>query len=233
MVQMKLMERWRDAFNLIVANSEAVKGSLMAEGIGPVEVVWNGVPVRPARPPLSDPPTIVFAGRLVREKGVDVLVRAFSTVVRELPEARLLLAGDGPERDRIRALIDAGLSANVTVLGQTPHGELERISEKAWVQVVPSLFDEPFGIVATESMMRGTAVVASRSGGLAEIVGDGQTGLLVPPGDPAALAGALIELLSNRPLAEAMGREGREVVLKHFTEDRFVDEFEQLYRRLA
>jgi len=233
MLQMKLWRHWRSAFDLIVANSEAVKRRLVAEGITPVEVVWNGVPIRPARPPLSSPPTVAFAGRLVREKGTDVLVRAFAKVVIQIPEARLLLAGDGPERERLKRLIaDLGLSSSVSMLGRLSQSEVERRTAVAWVQAVPSRWAEPFGLVAAEAMMRGTAVVASASGGLTESVRDGQTGFLVPPGDAEALTEASLHLLQDRELAEQMGWAGRETAMAHFSEATFVDRFVQLYQTL-
>jgi glycosyltransferase involved in cell wall biosynthesis len=207
MVRMMLWRRWHKAFNLMVANSEAVRHHFLAEVARPVEVVLNGIPIRPSRPPLSFPPTVAFAGRLVREKGTDVLVRAFARVVKELPDARLLLAGEGPERNRLKKLIsNLKLSQSISMLGHLPHPELERKFSTVWVQAVPSLWEEPFGNVAAESMMRGTTVVASNSGGLTEIVQDGQTGILVPPGDEVALAEALVSLLRNRDLSDRMGR---------------------------
>lgn len=234
MVQMQLWRRWQNAFDLIVANSHAVKACLVAEGIGPVEVIWYGVPVRPLRPSLLSPPTVVFAGRLVREKGVDVLVRAFAAVVTHLSEARLLVVGEGPEREHLEKLItDLGLSSRVALLGHLPHEEAERVCATAWVQAVPSRWAEPFGIVAAEALMRGTAVVASNAGGLAEIVQDGQTGLLVPPGDVDALAAALLRLLRDRELAEQLGQAGRQSALVHFNEDACIEKFLAVYHRLS
>jgi glycosyltransferase involved in cell wall biosynthesis len=234
MLRMILWRRWRDAFSLIVANSEAVRHHFLAEFAQPVEVVLNGIPIRPPRPPLSLPPTVAFAGRLIGEKGAEVVVRAFADVVKELPDARLLLAGEGPERNRLKKLITTlKLSQSTSWLGYLPPPELEHKFSTAWVQAVPSLWEEPFGIVAVESMMRGTAVVASNSGGLTEIVRDHQTGILVPPGDEVALAEALALLLRNRDLAETMGRNGREVALTHYSETMFIDKFVRLYEMLS
>src|SRR5262249_4108104 len=154
-------------------------------------------PVEPPRAPLSEPPTVVFAGRLVREKGVDILLHAFVKVVARIPEARLLVIGAGPERDILVQLIGAlRLAPNVSMIGHITHSEMEHYCAEAWVQAVPSRWAEPFGLVAAEAMMRGTAVVASASGGLAEIIQEGQTGFLVPPGDVNALAEDLLRLLS-------------------------------------
>jgi glycosyltransferase involved in cell wall biosynthesis len=233
MLRMMLWRCWHEAFNLIVANSEAVRNHFLREVAKPVEVVLNGIPIRPSRPPLSFPPMVAFAGRLVREKGAEVLVRAFARVVKGLPDARLLLAGEGPERNHLKKLIaNLNLSQSISMLGHLPHPELERKFSTVWIQAVPSLWEEPFGNVAAESMMRGTAVVASNSGGFMEIVQDGQTGILVPPGDEVALAEALVLLLGNRDLAEQMGRAGREMALKHFSETTYVDKFVQLYEML-
>jgi glycosyltransferase involved in cell wall biosynthesis len=233
MLQMKLWRRWRNAFNVIVANSEAVRRRLMAEGIGPAEVVWNGVPIPSPRPSLHATPIAAFAGRLVPEKGVDVLLRAFARVVMHIPEARLLLIGDGPEHDRLKELTtNLRLSSCVSLLGHVPHPDIERVCSGVWVHVVPSRWAEPFGRVAIEAMMRGTAVIASNSGGLTEIVEDGKTGLLVPAGDVQALAAALRHLLYNRQLAEQMGKAGRELALARFSEATWIDRFVALYQTL-
>ncbi len=233
MLQMKLWRTWRGAFKLIVANSKAVKSQLVKDGIEPVEVIWNGIPTRPLRPRLSTPPTVAFAGRLVKEKGINILLKAFADVVKQIPSARLLIAGAGPERENLDALISSlGISSHVAMLGHLSRSEVERIFDGAWVQAVPSLWAEPFGIVAVEAMMRGTAVVASGTGGLSEIVQDGETGFIVPPGDVNALAESLLKLLNNCELSERMGRAGREVALACFSESNHVEKFIELYEAM-
>lgn len=234
MIKLRLWRRWRGAFRLIVANSEATRRRLLAEGIGPVEVVWNGVPTRAPRPPLGEPRLVAYAGRLTREKGVHGLVRAFAGAADVVPGARLLLAGDGPDRGRLERLVaELGIAHAVTFAGHLARAEVEGRFDGAWVQVVPSLWEEPFGIVATEAMMRGTAVVASGSGGLAESVRDGVTGLLVPPGDESALEVALVDLLTDRGRAERMGAAGRERALAHFSEAVFIERIIAIYERLV
>ena len=234
MGQMMLWRHWQDAFKLIVANSEAVRQRLSEAGIEPVTVVWNGVPVQPPRLRLSSAPTVVFAGRLVQEKGVDVLLRAFAGVNVEVPQARLLLIGDGPERPRlVRLVVELGLSEVVSMPGHLSREQMEDACSAAWVQVVPSRWAEPFGMVAAEAMMRGTAVVASNCGGLTEIVQDGKTGLLVTPGNDGTLAEALLRLIGDPELMEHIGRAGREFALKHFTEAAFVERFIRLYETLS
>ncbi|MBI3797390.1 MAG: glycosyltransferase family 4 protein [Deltaproteobacteria bacterium] len=234
MVQMTLWRHWRGVFKRIIVNSNAAKRRLEAEGFGPLEVLYPGVPTLPLRPPLSFPPTIAFAGRFMHQKGAEVLLRAFGKVVERVPQARLLLAGDGPDRQALDRLITAlGVSSHVSLLGHLPRAEVEHHFASAWVQAVPSRFAESFGLVAVEAMMRGTAVVASASDGLTEIVRDGQTGFLVPPADAGALAEALVRILSNRELAERLGEAGREVALTHFRWETYLDKIVEVYLTIS
>jgi len=232
-LQMTLWRRWSAAFNVIVANSEWTRQRLVAEGVPASTVIWIGVPSRAPRPPLSDPPTVGFAGRLVHEKGVEVLVRAFARVRRQIPHARLVIAGDGPERHRIDATIASfEIEDSVVLLGRQERESLEHHLDAAWVQAVPSLWHEPFGLVAAEAMMRGTAVVASAVGGLAEVVQDKQSGILVPPGDERALAEGLVRILSNRETAEEMGGLGRVFAQRQLSDDVYVRRFIACYDAL-
>lgn len=234
MLQLALFRRWRDAFDRIVANSEAVARMLTAYGIMPVDVIWNGVPLRPARPPLASPPTVAFAGRLSREKGVDVLLRAFARVRETVPDARLTIAGDGNQRAELHRLIaELALAPHVAMLGHLSQAEVDRQMASAWVQAVPSRPPETFGLTAAEAMMRGTAVVASDVGGLPELVEHTRTGLLVPSGDAESLAVALRRILQDRALAEEMGRAGRQRALAHLSESVFVDKFVDVYASLC
>lgn len=233
MLQRRLWNRWHEAFDLVVANSDAMQRRLVEHGIGPTVRLYNGIPERAPRPPLAGPPEVAYAGRLSREKGVDVLVRAFTRVVAARPDARLVLIGDGPERRRLEGLVEAeGIRGSVAMTGHLPREGVEARLDRAWVQVAPSVVEESFGIGAAEAMMRGTAVVASALGGLAETIRDDVTGLLVPPGDPQALAEALLALVGDRDRAERFGAAGRERATEHFGMDRCVDGFVQLYERV-
>lgn len=233
MVQQQLWQHWRSAFNLVVALSYGMKAKLEAEGIKPIEVVYNGVPVRPMRPPLTNPPTVAFAGRLVSEKGVDVLLQAFARAKAQIPQARLIIAGCGSEEDALQDLAaKLGISSDVAWLGHLSRSEMEKRFDSAWVQVVPSVWSEPFGNVTTEAMMRGTSVIASAVGAQPEIVVDGITGFLVPPLDVEALTVALLRLLLNPSLAERMGEIGRQYALTHFSEDRRTERFLEIYQEL-
>lgn len=233
MVQHRLWQRWRGAIDRVVALSQGMKAQLEQAGLSPVEVIYNGVPVRDLRPLLSDPPTVVFAGRLVPEKGVDVLLKAFAVARSYVPTAQLLIAGQGPDGEALKNLAHhLGLGNSVTWLGHVSRSELEAHFDRAWVQAVPSQWEEPFGNVTTEAMMRGTAVVASAVGAQPEIVHADRTGFLVPPGDVEAWGDRLTQLLQDRELAEAMGRAGRDRALAQFSEASRTDQFLALYRQI-
>lgn len=231
--QQVLWRRWRGAFDRIVPISESVAAALREAGIAVLPPVAPGVAVRETRPPLSDPPVAAFAGRLAREKGGEALLRAMPAVLSRVPDARLLVAGDGPDGARLRELAAAvGIQDCTRFLGHLSALELDAALSPAWVQVVPSLWNEPFGLVAPEAMMRGTAVVAAATGGLTDAVVDGNTGLLVPIGDTDALGAAIVRVLSSRETAEAMGAAGRRRAIERFQESAFVDAFLEIYAEL-
>lgn len=231
MMQLRLWRYWRGVFDVVVANSRTVAGWLEASGITPVEVIYNGLAASSPRPPLKDPPTIAFSGRLAHEKGVDILLAAFELVIQTLPRTQLLIAGEGPESRRLREMA-THLDATIEFLGHQPRETIERRFEAAWVQVVPSRGAEAFGNAAAEAMMRGTAVVASAHGGFTEYVQHEHTGLLVPAGDHQALARGLLQVVSDRNYAESLGHAGRRFALKKFDQDEFLDRFVAIYERL-
>lgn len=234
MLQMKWWRHYRAVFDAVIVQSHEVKRQLEADGIWPVEIMPQGVPDQPMHPPLAAPPLVGFAGRLVPEKGVEVLLRAFAILIQRLPEVNLLLVGDGPERPRLERLAtELRIAGRVTWAGHLPRAESQRRLASAWVHVVPSLWAEPFGLVAPEAMMRGTAVIASKTGGLGEILRDRETGIYVPPGDVEALVEAMLRLLEDPDLTERMGRAGRVVALARYSESASIDKIEQLYHDLV
>jgi glycosyltransferase involved in cell wall biosynthesis len=234
LAQQRLIHRWRSAFDVVVANSPYLADHLRAAGIAPVEILWNAVPETPARTRLAERPTVTCAGRLTWEKGADVLVRAFAQVLDAVPDARLLIAGAGPQEPALNRLVaDLELADSVRLLGRLDATELPEAFAGAWVHAVPSIGPESFGQTAAEAMMRGCAVVATTAGGLADIVVPEETGLLVPGDDVAALAAALVRLLRSREETQAMGRRARQRAEERMGMDGWIDGFLALYRQLA
>ncbi|MFN2556251.1 MAG: glycosyltransferase family 4 protein [Nitriliruptorales bacterium] len=155
-------------------------------------------------------PTLLFVGRLERRKGVEELLHAFVQLKSRRPDVRLLVVGDGPERDRCQALLPSRLQPAVKFLGRVPDEDLPRILASADVFVAPSRGGESFGIVLLEAMAAGLPVVATALPGYGSLVRDGVHGRLVPAKDTRALADALDTLLANPELRRAMGGQGRE-----------------------
>ena len=174
---------------------------------------------------LPDVPTVVYVGRLVPRKGVDTLIRAFALLPDTLGATLVIVGGEpgpgpSPEAVRLSALAGSlGISEGVTFVGSRPQEELRRFYGAADVAVsVPHY--EPFGMTPLEAMACATPVVGSRVGGIKWSVADGETGRLVPPRDPEALAQSLTSLLSDEPLRERMGRAARRRVEELFTWER-------------
>ena len=166
---------------------------------GEYEVLWNGVEldvVANARPAPADAPTIFFCGRHEERKGLAVLLEAMG----ELPAStRLWIASDGPDGPRLRA--DYAGDERMTWLGRISEAEKFARLKGASVFCAPSLHGESFGVVLIEAMAAGTAVVASGLDGYRNVATDGVDAVLVEPGDPAALAGALRRVLDDDVLA--------------------------------
>lgn len=230
MCQQWLWKQGKSVFDAFLTPSAVVRQRLQANGTGLAEVIHNACVSRSIRAPLSEPPLLVYAGRLSPEKGVDTLLKAFAIVLREVPLARLLIAGDGPQRQSLELMAaDLGISASVEFTGALEQQEMEQRFESAWVQVVPSIWEEPFGLVALEAMMRGTAVVASSNGAFAEFVDDGVCGYLTTPGDAPAMAGRLIQMLGDKNCCEQLGAAGHQRAVSRHSSEVYAENLESFY----
>jgi phosphatidylinositol alpha 1,6-mannosyltransferase len=183
---------------LVIAASAALAESATALGAVDVRVIPSGVDLPPEVGEEARPPEVLYAGRLSPEKGVEELVAATDGM-------NLVVAGDGPLRPRVPG-----------ALGFVPHDELERLYARAAVVACPSR-REGFGVACLEAMAHGRPVVATAIGGLRDLVVDGETGLVVPPRDPAALRGALARLLDDEELRRRLGAAGRRRAQERFS----------------
>jgi glycosyltransferase involved in cell wall biosynthesis len=216
----------------VLAISGAVRDALVALGVPParVKVVHNGVDPRSAglarrgmREEWGIPeeaPLVGMVGRLVDWKGPDVFIRAAALVARDIPQARFVLVGEAifGSRDYVRGLkeISASLGLGESLVFTGFVEDVMRAMDSMDLLVHASILPEPFGMVLTEAMAAGLPVVATIGGGVGEIVEDGVTGLLVPPGDPAAMAAAVKEIISRPDRGVEMGEAGRRRVADRF-----------------
>ena len=176
---------------------------------------------------------VVFAGRLVRPKGVEVLVRAARDV-----DGEFVICGSGNRLDSLRRLASRlGVAERVHFRGWLGSHELARELAEASVVAIPSLWPEPFGLVGIEALAAGRPVVASATGGVEDWLDHERTGLCVPAGDDSALASALSSLLDDPRRQRAMGEAGMVSVRERFTEERHVaallDAYDSVQHRWA
>jgi L-malate glycosyltransferase len=221
-------------FDQVVACSEDVRRfllesySLAERDVVTIHNGWQGEPS--AEVGLADRPTAVCVANLRREKGHSVLLRAWPQVLAAVPDACLLLVGDGPLRSEIEATIEAErLGDSVRLVGAVD--DVWPLLAQAHVFVLPTLH-EPFGIVAAEAMAAGLPVVASDVGGLGEFVESGVSGKLVPVGDSPALAAEVAGLLGDPARRARLGASAR-AAAAHHSIDRTVEAYVDLYGSLV
>jgi glycosyltransferase involved in cell wall biosynthesis len=235
----RLLNRWTIPLAThVVAVSERVAAYAAREFRIPpdrLSTIVNGVDLDHFRPVTrergANAPTLGCTARLHRKNDHATLLRAFAGLSARWPEARLLLVGRGPEEPRLRKLADAlAVSSRVDFLGEQPDVAPSLAQMDVYVQASAA---EGMPNSVLEAMATGLPVVATAVGGTPEVVADGETGLLVPPGDPVALAAALETLLANPVMTKAFGRAGRARVEAHFGEKLMLQRVETLLDRLV
>jgi glycosyltransferase involved in cell wall biosynthesis len=192
------------------------------------EIVHYGIEPDGEPKPYTDAvPRLLCVGRLIPIKGHVVLLRAFAAARKQIPGLRLDIAGRGPLEPALRALArELDLLDAVTFLGHV--SPIQSAIEQAAVVVVPSM-GEGFGMVALEAMERARPVIAARIGGLGELVRDGETGVLVPPGEAEPLTEAIVRVAGDLDVARRMGDAGRQRALSRFQQAFCTERTELLY----
>jgi glycosyltransferase involved in cell wall biosynthesis len=199
--------------------------------------VHNGVDIDTFRPGSGDEReagALLFVGNSEDyNKGAVYLLRAMAGLPASTG-ARLYMVGGPPGERRVasREIARLGIGDRVTIVGRVTEDELARWYRRAQVVVSPSLY-EGFGLPAAEAMASGTPVIATHAGALPEVVADGETGIVVPAADPAALAAAIGELLADPARRRRMGQAGRERVMSHFTWELNARRLDALYREVV
>jgi phosphatidylinositol alpha-mannosyltransferase len=216
-----------------IAVSEAAARVARRRLGGTYEVIPNGIDTerfaRAEPADLGPGRKLLFVGRLDARKGFRLAVAAFARLAPERPDLRLVVVGEGPERAALDAF-PPELRERVVLLGALPNRDLPPIHAACDAFVAPNVGGESFGIVLVEAMAAGLPVVASAIPGFDEVVRDGVDGVLVPPGDVGALTRTLARVLDDPPLAERLGRAGRERA-RAFSWEAVLPRLEAAYRR--
>lgn len=230
--------------SLVLANSEAtLHAARRRGGVGRAVVIHLGLPdagprdsalSRKVREELGITEGTVVVGHIggfIALRRQDSLIDAVGLAVREVPDLRLLLIGDGPLRaDLARQVRSLGLDERVMMLGYRT--DVDRLRHAFDVYANPAVA-EGFGLATLEAMLTGIPVIVSDAGASPELVCNGRTGVVVPAGDSAALAMAIVELVRHPDRAFAIGKAGRKLALERFSVDRYADDLERAYRRVA
>jgi len=228
----------------VLANADAVRDRLITEGYDPgrITVIRNGIvpvaterlerggPIRREFGIPDDAPILLVLSRLNELKGIPYLLEAMPAVLAKFPKTRLLVVGDGAQRQTLEHTSESlGLKRAVLFTGFRM--DVPNLLRETSISVLPSL-SEGLSNVLMESMAHGVPVVATQVGGNSEVIRDGVTGYLVPPKNPAELSGAILRLLSEPKLAEGMGRVGIQHIQQRFSIERALQETEELYTSL-
>lgn len=183
--------------------------------------------------PVPAEAVLLCLGRLRRVKGFDLALAALPTILARYPSARLVVAGDGPERVSLeRQAQELGVQEAVDFLGWVGPADVPALINAASILVMPSRA-EAFPLVGLQAGFMARPVVAARVGGIPELVLDRETGLLFEPGDSAALAEAILRLLEHPEEGQRLGRAAQERSMDQFDFDRIVDDYEKLYHRIV
>jgi glycosyltransferase involved in cell wall biosynthesis len=200
-------------------------GSIAVIPNGVESAVFSGRPRRASKPAAAL--KVITVANLRPEKSHETLIGAAALLAADFPDVQFQIVGDGPRRAALEARVRAsGLERTVVFLGHRE--DVSQLLGAADVFVLPSR-SEAFPNGAIEAMASGLPVVASAVGGLLDLIEPGRTGMLVPPGDTAALAAALRQLFTERALAARLGEAAREQVHQRYSFERMVTSFEELY----
>ena len=236
---------WKVLHRFILSRDVAVSKAI-ARQINTPYVIYNGVDTDYFDPErasvyqkqqyaslfnVTGAPVIGIAARLTKQKGHGFLLKAFSKLLPRWPEAQLLIAGDGEQRDALESLsVDLGIGSNVKFLGSITN--VREFLSVLDIFVHPSIF-EGLGIAVIEAMSMGLPIVATKVDGLAELISNGVEGLLVEPADPDALTEAMNKIIIDPGLGLRLGRQARQKAVNEFSLKTMVEKYEELYLDLC
>lgn len=190
--------------------------------------------------PAEDKPnhTVFALGSLLPVKGFIHLIEAMPSVLEAVPNCRFFIGGQGPERERlVQRAVSLGVQDRLTLLGRVNTTDVPRLMRSATVFVLPSIphagDSETLGMVLVEALASGTPCVASRTGGITDVVKDGVNGFLVPPGEPLDLAKSIRHLLASPGLRQQMARAGRAIVEEKFSLEAISKQVQSVYREIS
>jgi len=224
-------------FPQVTTPSEAMRRELVTHGLRvPVMAISNGVdtdlfhPIPKTEIEASRPPVVLHVGRLGYEKRVDLVIRAFARLLDGFPAARLVIVGDGPEKEELQALAtEKGVSRQVDFVGEVPHEHLPAYYQQADLFVTASTI-ETQGLVVLEAMACGLPIAGVEAMALPDLIQQDVNGIIASPNDEEQLAFGMAHLLSSEKLCQEMGHASHRMALKHSL-SAVTQDYERLYRQ--
>ncbi len=220
----------------LTLNSKYMKGLLEEFDLpGRTEIIPMGVDTEKFHPGSHKPSRsrkIIFLGRLIKQKGIEILIDSFSSVIREVPEAELEIIGYGPEKDAlVKKIKEFRMEDSVSLRDRVSYDELPERYGSARVLALPSLIPEGLGMTAVEAGACGVPTVTFGLGGTSELVVHGETGLVVDQ-SRESLADGLISILTDNDLADRLGENARRKVAEQYSWDVISEKFDKLFREI-
>jgi len=235
----------KKADNIIAASNYTAQSIIKEYNIpsDKVRVIPNAVSIEKFNPKidgfkirekwnLSKDKIVLFVGRLDLNKGIKYLIEAFSKIIIDIPNARLMIVGDGPLKNDIKKIVSMhNMEKYIIFAGNVESKDLPKFYAASDIVVLPSLM-EGFGIVLLEAMATGKPCIATKAGGTKDVILNGKTGFLVPPADSYALYHAMRTILINDDIAKKFGNAGLERVKKNFTWNKVVKQTLNTYKEI-
>lgn len=176
---------------------------------------------------------LLFIGRLAKGKGVEIALKAFSIIKKEIHQTKLIIAGDGPAMNNLKNLsIKYRLTNSVSFIGEVSPSEIPELINSTFLVIIPSIEEEQSSIVSLQAGILGRPVVASNVRGLREVIIDNLTGLLVCKNDHNDLANKILFLLRNPKIAENLGKSARKRVSSDYNFDKCLNKYEKIYNSI-
>jgi glycogen(starch) synthase len=224
----------RESARIIAANRLLLEGipAAVPETTGKVHLLPNSVHPSSTLPAVLpwDPPVLLCLGRLVHEKGFDIALRALALLRERWSHVRMMIVGEGTERSALETLShELGVNERVLFCGGVPNDQVPAMVNQSTLVLLPSRWQEPFGIVCLEAAVMKRVVVASRVGGVPEVVEDGVSGVLVEPENPEVLAHAIASLLEDSVKLRAMGEHASQLAETRFGYRQYLEKHLQWY----
>lgn len=231
-IQSKWFDKYKNSFHKIITNSYFLKKELELQGFKNVETVWLGVPNKDFNFNEAINFRIAFIGRLVSKKGTHILLKAFAKVLSIFPTIKLDIIGDGPElKNLLQICKTLNIEKNVTFHGYIDVNKTDEILKKSDLQIVPSLWHETFGLIIIEAMRRGTPVLATKMGGMTELIEHKTTGLLAEPNE-IDIEEKILAFYHAPDLKQKISLNGKKHFIQNFTSEIMGEKMINLYQQL-